>query len=151
MFYTRIVDLHIFIVYSCTNFHLSNSSGPLVVTDRQRPHCRLPILYESRSFIVVSSFLFCTILVCRRTLMIASVLTRQHIIISLTFNSGGFSFLNLHLSAYRVRKIIYILNSLCVLIKDEQTEDAYTNCSRHYPNWTYSRKSVFHWACTQWL
>jgi len=131
MFYTRIVGLHIFTVYTCTNFHLSNSSDPLVVTDMQRPHSRLHILYESRSFIVVSSFLCCSILVSRRTLMIASVLTRQHIIISLTFNSRGFSFLNLHLSAYRVGKIIHILNSLCILIGDEKTEDAYTNGSRH--------------------
>jgi len=134
MFYTRIVGLHIFTVYPCTNLHLSNSSDPLVVTDRQRLHSRLPIFYESRSFIVLSSFLCCSILVSRRSLMIASVPTRQHIIISLTFNSGRFSFLNLHLPAYRVRKIVYILNSLCVLIEDEETEDAYMNGSRHYPN-----------------
>ena len=121
MFYIRIVGLHIFTVYPCTNFHLSNSSDPLVLSDRQRPHSRLPILYESRSVTVISSFLCCSILVSRRTLMIASVLTRQHIIISLTFNSGWFSFLNLHLSAYRVRKIIYILNYLCVLMEDEKT------------------------------
>jgi len=66
--------------------------------------------------------------------MIASVLTRQHIIISLTFNSGGFSFLNLHLSAYSLRKIIYILNPLCDLTGDEKAEDADTNGSRPYPN-----------------
>lgn len=131
MFYIRITGLRMLTFYPCTNFHLSNSKDPLVVTDRQRAHSRLPILHKSRSFIVVSSFLCCFILVSRRALVIASVLTRQHIIISLTFNSGGYSFLNLHLSAYSLRKVIYILNPLCDLIGDEKTEDA---GSRPYPN-----------------
>lgn len=149
MFYTGIVGLHIFTVYLCTNFLLSISSDPLVVTDRQRAHSRLPILYEAWSFIVVSSFLCCSLLVSSRALMIASILTRQHIIISLTFKSGRFSLLNWHLPAYILRKTIYILNWLCVLVGDEKTEDSYTNGSRHYSNWLHSRKLVVRWTYTQ--